>query len=98
MRRLAQRSPRATYNGFIRDGNYDNPGGTGVKKLTLPFVGGGAQPFEIIRRPIAGEATAISGSRLANQAQIRVLLSDNRPTCTCPTGMATPPRTSRWTT
>jgi len=69
---------KSTYNGFIRDGNYDGPYGTGVKKLTLPFVGGGAQPFEIIRRPIAGESSAVGGSRLANQAQIRVLLSDNR--------------------
>ena len=68
---------KSTYHAFIRDGNYDNAGGTGVKQLTLPFVGGGAQPYEIIRRPIAGEATAIGGSRLANQAQIRVLLSDN---------------------
>jgi len=66
------------FNGFIRDGNYGNAGGTGVKKLTLPFVGGGAQPFEIIRRPIAGESTAIGSSRLANQAQIRVLLSDTQ--------------------
>jgi len=66
------------FNGFIRDGNYGNANGTGVKKLTLPFVGGGAQPFEIIRRPIAGESTAIGGSRLANQAQIRVLLSDTQ--------------------
>lgn len=68
---------KTTYHGFIRDGNYDKPGGTGVKQLTLPFVGGGAQPYEIIRRPMAGESTAISSSRLANQAQIRVLLSDN---------------------
>ena len=41
-------------------------------------MGGGAQPFEIIRRPIAGESTAVGGSRLANQAQIRVLLSDTQ--------------------
>ena len=41
-------------------------------------MGGGAQPYEIIRRPIAGESTSISGSRLANQAQIRVLLSDTQ--------------------
>ncbi len=66
------------YNGWILDGNYGNPGGTGVKQLTLPFVGGGAQPFEIIRRPVAGESTAVGGSRLANQAQIRVLLSDTQ--------------------
>jgi hypothetical protein len=67
---------KSTYNGWILDGNYGNPGGTGVKALTLPFVGGGAQPYEIIRRPIAGESTAVGSSRLSNQAQIRVLLSD----------------------
>jgi hypothetical protein len=67
---------KTTYHGWILDGNYGNAGGTGVKSLTLPFVGGGAQPYEIIRRPIAAESTAISASRLGNQAQIRVLLSD----------------------
>lgn len=67
-----------TYHGWILDGNYGNPGGTGVKALTLPFVGGGAQPYEIIRRPKAGDPTSISGSRLGNQAQIRVLLSDTQ--------------------
>lgn len=69
---------KTTYHGWILDGNYGNPGGTGVKQLTLPFVGGGAQPYEIIRQPIAGESTSISSSRLANQAQIRVLLSDTQ--------------------
>ena len=69
---------KTTYHGWILDGNYGNPGGTGVKALTLPFVGGGAQPYEIIRRPIGGESTSISSSRLANQAQIRVLLSDTQ--------------------
>jgi hypothetical protein len=69
---------QGVYNGWILDGNYGNPGGTAVKALTLPFVGGGAQPYEIIRRPIAGESSAISGSRLSNQAQIRVLLSNNK--------------------
>ena len=67
---------KSTYNGWLLDGNYGNAGGTGVTKLTLPFVSGNAQPFEIIRRPIAGESSSISGSRLANQGQIRVLLSD----------------------
>jgi hypothetical protein len=69
---------KGAYVGWILDGNYGNPGGTGVKKLTLPFVSGTTQPFEIIRRPIVGDATSISGSRLANQAQIRVLLSDTQ--------------------
>jgi type II secretory pathway pseudopilin PulG len=69
---------KSSYNGWVSDGNYGNPGGTGAKALTLPFVGGGAQPYEIIRRPIAGESTAVGGSRLANQAQIRVLLGDTQ--------------------
>jgi hypothetical protein len=69
---------KSIYNGFIRDGNYGNMYGTGVNKLTLPFVGGGAQSYEIIRRPIAGEPSSIGLSRLANQAQIRVLLSDQK--------------------
>lgn len=69
---------KSTYNGWLLDGNYGNPGGTGVKKLTLPFVSANAQPFEIIRRPIATDSSSLSGSRLANQAQIRVLLSDKQ--------------------
>lgn len=69
---------KSIYNGWILDGNYGNPGGTGAKALTLPFIGGGAQPYEIIRRPVAGESSAVGGSRLANQAQIRVLLSDTQ--------------------
>lgn len=66
------------YHGYILDGNYDNAGGTGVKSLTLPFVTGNAQPFEIIRRlPKQGQtATSADSSRLSEQAQIRVLLSD----------------------
>ena len=69
---------KSTYNGWIIDGNYGNAGGTGVKPLSLPFVGGGAQAFEIIRRPLAADTTALASSRLANNAQIRVLLSDTQ--------------------
>jgi hypothetical protein len=60
----------STYNGMID---------SGVKKLTLPFVQKGIGAIEIIRRPLAGEAaTSLVGeSRLYNQAQVRVLLSDN---------------------
>jgi len=73
-----------TYNGWIINGNYGNPGGTGAVQLSLPFVNGTsaaagqAQPFEIIRRPPVGEvATSPLGSaRLYNEAQIRVLLAD----------------------
>jgi hypothetical protein len=67
------------YNGYILDGNYGNNGGTGAKQLNLPFVSGNAKAFEIIRRlPIQGQPpTGADSSRLAYQAQIRVLLSDS---------------------
>jgi hypothetical protein len=72
------------YNGYIIDGNGTPPGttngpnGTGASDLTLPFVNGTTFPFQIIRRPPPGEATTslLGGSRLANEAQIRILLSD----------------------
>jgi hypothetical protein len=75
----------AYYGGMIKDGDYGNTTfGTGASNLTLPFVGGtttgtaGPQPFEIIRRPPAGEnSTApLGASRLYNEASIRILLSD----------------------
>jgi hypothetical protein len=61
------------YNSMILSGT------TGAKQLTLPFVQPGVGPIEIIRRPLAGESvtSALGVSRLYNQAQIRVLLSDN---------------------
>jgi Tfp pilus assembly protein PilX len=63
------------------NGNYGSltTPGTGAKKLSMPFVGGGAQPFQIIRRPPASEAatSSIGQSREYNLAQIRVLLSDD---------------------
>ena len=67
------------FNSFILDGNYGNKGGTGAKALTLPFTSGGAQPFEIIRRPPKTEdpSSAIGQSRLGNLAAIRVMLSDD---------------------
>ena len=63
----------STYNGFVSNSV------TGVRKLTLPFVGQGVQPIQIIRKPINGEAagTTLSTSRLYNKAQIRVLLADS---------------------
>jgi hypothetical protein len=74
-----------TYNTYILDGNYGQTGGTGAKQLNLPFVSGNAKAFEIIRRlPIVGQpATAADNSRLAYQAQIRVLLSDSTPVNRC---------------
>ncbi|HEX8815376.1 MAG TPA: hypothetical protein VF753_07740 [Terriglobales bacterium] len=73
------------YNGYLIDGDYGNATyGTGATDLTLPFVAGtsttgsGPQPYEIVRRPPAGENAAgvLGGARLYNEAQIRVLLSD----------------------
>ncbi len=53
-------------------------GDTGARPLSLPFVAAGLDPIEIIRRPFPGEpaSSAVGQSRLFNQAQIRVLLSD----------------------
>jgi Tfp pilus assembly protein PilX len=73
------------YNSEIIDGNYGLPGGTGATKLSLPFInnapglGPQPQPFEIIRRPPAGEVItgALGASRLYNEAEIRVLISDS---------------------
>jgi Tfp pilus assembly protein PilX len=64
----------STYNGFVSNSV------TGVRRLTLPFVGQGVQPIQIIRKPINGEAagTTLSTSRLYNKAQIRVLLADSQ--------------------
>ena len=85
----------ATYNGTnwtpfsngtnleIINGNYGstvaNATGTGAVKLKMPFVGGGALPNEIVRRPPAGESPtgSLGASREYNMAQIRVLLSDD---------------------
>ena len=71
-----------TFGGFITDGNYGNLGGTGAKALTLPFVNGAGAGLNashaIIQRPPLAEnpLTVLGQSRLGNNAQIRVLLSD----------------------
>jgi hypothetical protein len=69
----------STYNSWIIDGDWGKGKGTGVKPLNLPFVQGTAQPYQIIRRPPAGEqaSSLLGSSRLYNQAQIRVLISDS---------------------
>jgi len=72
---------KTTTDLMIVNGNYGsktNPG-TGAKKLSMAFVGGGAQPYEIIRRPPSGEDTtsATSQAREYNMAQIHVLLADD---------------------
>jgi Tfp pilus assembly protein PilX len=70
-----------TTNHMVINGNYGSTTdpGTGAKKLSMPFVGGNALPYEIIRRPAPGEdpASALATSREYNMAQIRVLLSDD---------------------
>ena len=62
-----------TYAGMILSGT------TGARQLTLSFVQPGVGPIEIVRRPLPGEVpTSLVGeSRLYNQAQIRILLSDD---------------------
>jgi len=71
-----------TFGGFITDGNYGNLGGTGAKALTLPFVNGAGAGLNashaIIQRPPLAESplTVLGQSRLGNEAQIRVLLSN----------------------
>jgi Tfp pilus assembly protein PilX len=74
------------YQQYIIDGNgptatcstCDGPNSTGASNLTLPFVQGTTFAYQLIRRPPVGESVTslLGGSRLANQAQIRVLLSD----------------------
>ena len=63
----------STYHSMILSGS------TGVKPLSLSFVQSGVNPIEILRRPATGESvtSALGESRLYNQAQIRVLLSDD---------------------
>ncbi len=80
---------QGTYHSMLIDGN-GNPltglagtNSTGATNLTLPFVGGtsgnsSTQQIQIIRQPPATEdpTSVLGSSRLANQAQIRVILSD----------------------
>jgi hypothetical protein len=63
----------STYAGMILSGT------TGARQLTLSFVQPGVGPIEIVRRPLPGESpTSLVGeSRLYNQAQIHVLLTDD---------------------
>ena len=87
------------YNSYIIDGNYGKPGGTGAVQLSLPFINnalgfaGQPQPFEIIRRPPPGEVStsALGASRLYNEAEIRVLLSDTPNDLPCGNPSGPPP-------
>jgi len=53
--------------------------GTGAKNLKMPFVSGTTYPFQVIRRPQAGESptSALAQSREWNLAVIHVELSDD---------------------
>jgi len=89
------------YNSFIEDGDYGLAGGlgTGASNLSLPFVNGtngtttGPQNFEIVRRPPTGESPtgALGASRLYNEAEIRVLLSDSPNDLPCGNPSVAPP-------
>jgi hypothetical protein len=54
-------------------------GTTGAKILQMAFVQSGVDPIEIIRRPapLENPSSSVAQSRLYNQAQIRVLISDD---------------------
>ncbi len=74
-----------TYASYIIDGNglpgpppIDGANSTGASDLTLPFVQGTTSAVQIIRRPPPLETTSslLGASRLGNEAQIRILLSD----------------------
>ncbi|MCC7008876.1 MAG: pilus assembly PilX N-terminal domain-containing protein [Acidobacteria bacterium] len=62
-----------TYNHNIATGN------TGAKRLDLPVVNFGAQPIDLIRRPLPGEnvdAPLVLQERFFSLASLRILLSD----------------------
>jgi Tfp pilus assembly protein PilX len=79
-------SSESTLANYLIDGNGPYPAGstnpgpdnTGATDLVLPFVSGTTSALQIIRRPPPGESatSVLGGSRLANQAEIRILLSD----------------------
>ncbi len=50
---------------------------TGAVPLTMPFVGPGVLPIEIVRREKAGDSDVLMNSRLAHKASIRILLDDD---------------------
>lgn len=62
-----------TYNGNIRSGR------TGARRMDLPLVSSGAEPVDLIRRPIANEDVdnpAVFEQRYYSKASLRILLSD----------------------
>ncbi|MGB6839673.1 MAG: PilX N-terminal domain-containing pilus assembly protein [Candidatus Sulfotelmatobacter sp.] len=61
------------FNSFIVNGL------TGATKLQLPFVQSGkVGAIDIVRRPQASDTPLLSGSRLYNEASIRILLADTQ--------------------
>lgn len=60
----------STYHGNIRNGR------TGAKQLLLPLITVGAQPIEMIRRPVAGENALVTAQRMYSEAGVRILLSN----------------------
>lgn len=63
-----------TYNSYVRNGL------TGVKPVNLAIALNGANPIDLIRRPIAGENTSspsVLAQRYYSEASVRILLSDN---------------------
>jgi hypothetical protein len=62
-----------TYNSYVTNGL------TGATNLSMPFTGAGVGPVQIIRRPAPGElpSSTVGASRLYNEAQVRILISDD---------------------
>lgn len=62
------------YNRTITNGR------TGARRLDLPLVSDGAQPIDIIRRPVAAtpDTPAVADQRFFHMASLRILLSDTR--------------------
>ena len=64
-----------TYNYNIRNGR------TGATRLDLPLTSFGAEPIDLIRRPVAAEnvsAPEVLSQRFFSMASLRILLSDSR--------------------
>jgi hypothetical protein len=62
------------YNGNLLNGR------TGGKQLNLGIVtigNGATEPIDLIRRPISGESSSVTGERYFAQASLKILLSDN---------------------
>ena len=78
-----------TYKSYIRNSK------TGGKRLDLPLVSQGAEPIDLIRRPVVGEDIAnplVYTQRFYTMASIRILLSDTAAAITGLPGVtATPP-------